>query len=282
MSKVSYLVRSASQFAKPAAWRCPNCGSATSTEVDRKYIVTRLLRCAECSLMYRGPTDSEEFNRLFYNFHYQEGTAMICPSSSAIARLREENFAGDDRDFAGYIAFLERHGAKRGGRLFDFGCSWGYGSYQFARAGYDVQSYEIADDRRNYAIEHLGIRHIDDPFAIVEGHPLAGSFDCFFSAHVLEHVPSPSKVIDLARRCLRDGGLFVAFTSNGNEGFRKCNPASWHNMWGSVHPNFLDGQFYSHQFARSKHRFVSRDGVDVDTQYELGFVAIKNAAVGGF
>lgn len=282
MSKINYLLRSALQYSSRAAHHCPNCGTAAATEMDRKYIVTRLFRCSECQLMFRTPTDSEEFNRLFYNFHYQEGTAMICPSESQISRLKTSNFAGDDRDFAGYVAFLERHGAKLGGRLFDFGCSWGYGSYQFSRAGYDVQSYEIADDRRMYAIEHLQIDHIDDPYAIAEGHPLAGSFDCFFSAHVLEHVPSPSKVIRLAWQCLKDGGMFVAFTPNGNDGFRKFDPGGWHNMWGNVHPNFLDDRFYRHQFSHSRYWFASRDGMEVNTQYELGFVAIKNAAAGGF
>ena len=61
--------------------------------------------------------------------------------------------------------------ASAGAMLFDFGCSWwGYGSYQFSRAGYDVQSYEIAEDRRNYGIAETGrARHIDDPFAIRAG-----------------------------------------------------------------------------------------------------------------
>jgi 2-polyprenyl-3-methyl-5-hydroxy-6-metoxy-1,4-benzoquinol methylase len=282
MGNLNYLLRSAVKFADAAAWHCPNCGSVEHAELDRKYFVTRLLRCANCRLMFRSPTDSEEFNRRFYNFHYQQGTAMICPSDEAIAKLKVSHFAGTERDFSGYIDFLARNGVKPGGRVFDFGCSWGYGSYQLAKAGYDVRSYEIAVDRRTYAIEKLGIIHIDEPSAIVEGHPLAGSFDCFFSAHVLEHVPSPSKVIDLAWHCLRDGGVFVAFTPNGNDAFRRFNPGGWRNMWGNVHPNYLDDQFYNREFARSKCVFASQNGADVNRQYELGFVAIKNAAASSF
>ncbi len=207
---------------------------------------------------------------------------MICPSADEIARLKAANFAGTERDFASYIDFLKRHGMAPGARLFDFGCSWGYGSYQFSQAGYDVHSYEIALDRRTYAIEKLGIRHVDEPFAIADGHPLQGSFDCFFSAHVLEHVPSPSKVIELAWRCLKDGGAFVAFTPNGCDAFRQYDTQGWRNMWGGVHPNFLDDRFYDRHFSRSRRLYGSRDGSDVHKQYELGFVAWKDASMGSF
>jgi len=281
MSKLNYLLRSAARYPIPAASTCPNCGATESSEIDRKFVVTTLRRCATCQLMFRAPTDSEEFNRVFYNFHYQQGTAMICPSEAEIAALKASNFAGSERDFAGYVAFLESHGIA-GGRLFDFGCSWGYGSYQFRQAGFDVRSYEIALDRRTYAIEKLGVRHIDEPEAIVEGHPLYQSFDCFFSAHVLEHVPAPSKSIDLAWRCLKNGGAFVAFTPNGNAAFRAFDPAGWRHMWGAVHPNFLDEVFYERHFARSRRVYGSRDGTDVNSQYELGFIAFKDASRGGF
>jgi 2-polyprenyl-3-methyl-5-hydroxy-6-metoxy-1,4-benzoquinol methylase len=240
------------------------------------------MRCGDCQMMYRAPTDSEEFSHRFYNFHYQQGTAMICPSEEEIAELKRTNFAGTERDFAGYLAFLHRHGIDPPAKLLDFGCSWGYGSYQFAHAGFDTRSFEIGKDRRDYGIANLGVRHIDDMFEIHPGHPLAGTFDCFFSAHVLEHVPAPSKVIELAWHCLKDGGAFVAFTPNGCDGFRRYNARGWSNMWGEVHPNYLDDLFYDKHFARSRRLFAARDGGDVMTQYELGFVAWKHAGKGGF
>lgn len=282
MSKLSYLLRSTARYPVPSASLCPNCGSSEGKVLDRKYVVTTLMRCSACKLMFRTPTDSEEFNRVFYNFHYQQGTAMICPPSHEIAALKASNFAGTERDFAGYVGFLERHGVKPPARVFDFGCSWGYGSYQFSRAGYDTYSYEIGLDRRTYAIQQLAIRHIDEPFSITNGHPLFESFDCFFSAHVLEHVPAPSKVFDLAWQCLKPGGAFVAFTPNGNDGFRRNHPGGWRNMWGGVHPNYLDDEFYNRHFSRSRRLFASRDGSDLNAQYELGFVAFKDAAHGGF
>src|SRR3712207_7702057 len=40
---------------------CPACGSAATTHSKRKYFVTSLRRCADCSLMFRVPKD--DWNR---------------------------------------------------------------------------------------------------------------------------------------------------------------------------------------------------------------------------
>lgn len=282
LAKIGYFARSAAGYFNGTSNYCPNCRSNAAKEVDRKFLVTRLMRCQTCQLQFRTPTDTEEFSHRFYNFSYQEGDAMICPSIERLAELKRTNFSGTDRCFAGYIEFLKGQGIGPPSRILDYGCSWGHGSYQFATAGYEVRSYEVGIARRNYGIEHLGVRHVDDLFEVASGHPLFESFDCFFSAHVLEHVPSPSKVIDLAYRCLKPGGVFVAFTPNGCDEFRKFDPRSWSNMWGLVHPNYLDDVFYEKHFRRSRRLYAAQAGGDVMKQYELGFVAWKSESGEGF
>ena len=150
-------------------------------------------------------------------------------------------------DFSGYIAFLKRHGIFPGARIHRFWLFMGlWHATNLRRPAYDVYSYGIAEDRRSYAIEKLDIRHIDEPFRNYRGPSLAGSFDCFFSAHVLEHVPSPSKVIDLAWRCLKDGRCrFIAFTPNGSDRYRRFQSA-WSGAACGVMciQIFLDEVFY--------------------------------------
>lgn len=282
MSRVGYFLRSVSRFGDSAYWSCPNCGSSGGREIDRKYVVTRLLRCDSCRLMFRAPTDSEEFNRRFYNLHYREGATTKCPDDDELADLKATNFEHSEKNFDRYSRLMRVHGIAEGARVFDFGCSWGYGSYQFARAGYDVLSYEIAEDRRKYGVAKLGVRHVDEPFAISPGHPLHNAFDCFFSAHVLEHVPAPSRVIDLAWRCLRPGGVFIAVTPNGMQAYRERFPHSWRTMWGGVHPNLIDNEFYDEQFSKSRRFFQSPNGCGVGEDYELAFIAVKDALNDGF
>jgi SAM-dependent methyltransferase len=78
----------------------------------------------------------------------------------------------------------------------------------------------------------------------------AGQYDCFFSAHVIEHVPTPSKIFECARRLLRTGGLFLAFTPNGSETYR-IRSRNWMTSWGQVHPNLIDEVFLNAGFRNS-------------------------------
>jgi cyclopropane fatty-acyl-phospholipid synthase-like methyltransferase len=137
---------------------------------------------------------------------------------------------------------LRQLGLQPGARIFDFGCSWGYGSYQLAKAGYEVTSFEIDRIRGRFAQDKLGVRLVSTMEAVT------GQYDCFFSAHVLEHVPKPSVVFAYARKLLAPNGLLVSFTPNGCEGFRKIDPHAWSKLWGEVHPNFIDDEFLDAHF----------------------------------
>ena len=146
--------------------------------------------------------------------------------------------------FSGALAWMPET------RIFDFGCSWGYGSYQMSRAGYSVVAFEVAPSRRRYAEQKLGVAMVADVEKAVNDPNFAGKFDCFFSAHVLEHVPSPAAVFQFARALLRPSGLFVSFTPNGCEKARAFSP-EWNKWWGEVHPNFIDDRFLDGAFGGS-------------------------------
>jgi SAM-dependent methyltransferase len=117
------------------------------------------------------------------------------------------------------------------------------------QAGYRVSAFEISRPRARYAHEKLGIDLVADVSEDALSPEFYGSYDCFFSAHVLEHVPVPNRVLSLARSMLRSGGLFVAFTPNGCDAFRRVDPRAWHLLWGEVHPNLIDDRFYRTAFA---------------------------------
>jgi cyclopropane fatty-acyl-phospholipid synthase-like methyltransferase len=72
---------------------------------------------------------------------------------------------------------LKQLGLGKGPKIFDFGCSWGYGSYQLIKAGFDVISYEISSSRRQFAREKLGLNTIDDVKSAFD--TFASHFDCF-------------------------------------------------------------------------------------------------------
>lgn len=224
-------------------YACPSCGDVRSSVIDRKWLVTSLGRCAKCKLLYRSPTTSVEENDAFYASDYEQGVTTDTPSDQELATLLASRFAGHEKNYNGYIAVLRALGVTAGATVFDFGCSWGYGSYQLAQAGFTVHAFEISRRRAEYARAKLG----------VSVHPITdsdyGAYDVFFSAHVIEHVPSVSDMIELGMRCLKPGGLFIAFTPNGSAAFRTDNFRGWHKVWGLVHPQLIDEEYLLHRFT---------------------------------
>lgn len=248
MANFSYFQKCLIAQLSAARFRCPNCGNDKNRIVDRKYIITQLRRCAECQILFRTPTDLPEDNAAFYEDEYIQGFTTSVPSDDELFQLKELNFADHEKDYSYYINTLIQLGLKPGAKIFDYGCSWGYGSYQFSRAGFDVTAFEVAPTRRRFANEKLGVVTINDMDRVVT--ELALQFDCFFSAHVLEHVPSPTKTFSYAMSLLKQNGLFVSFTPNGSDAYRVITPA-WSSGWGEVHPNYIDDFYLDKSFKLS-------------------------------
>lgn len=247
--RIRYFLHCLRKSFSAAARSCPNCGSQKAATVDRKYLVTTLMRCANCSMQFRAPITTEEENQRFYNLEYEQGFTTDMPSDRELAVMLESNFSGSERDYAVYVKVLGALALPEGAKIFDFGCSWGYGSHQLAQAGYAVTAYEVSNSRRDFARRKLSISTVDAFDACLEDDRHHGRYDCFFSSHVLEHVPAPGAVFRAARKLLKPDGLFVAFTPNGSAAFRAVDFASWRLLWGEVHPNFLDDAFYAHSFG---------------------------------
>jgi 2-polyprenyl-3-methyl-5-hydroxy-6-metoxy-1,4-benzoquinol methylase len=232
----------AAKWAKGVGTACPSCGAPPGSVVDRKKLITYLRRCGACRLLYRTPTVEAGQNEDHYNSGGDLDFAATLPGSDRLAELVASGFSGQPGDFGPYLDVLAALGCRPGRRVLDFGCSWGYLSWQLSQAGYIVQGFEINRGSCRYGRDQLGI----DARESLDG--LDSPFDVVFSNHVLEHIPSLSETIGRLWSMIRPGGLFIAFTPNGCEAARKSDPANWHAMWGSGHPNFLDEDFYKNLF----------------------------------
>ena len=242
-SKLGYLVRSTRKIMQNDVVKCPSCKHNDSVIVDRKYIVTTLRRCERCRLLFRTPITTSEESAAFYQQDYTQGFTTEMPSDEGLRTYIDSGFRGTEKDYSVYIRVLDGLGCTRGQKLLDFGCSWGYGSWQLERQGFSVESFEISIPRVEYARSKLGVR----AFSTLS--ELSGPYDIFFAAHVLEHVPSVIEIIEFGLSILRPGGVFVAFTPNGAKQHRLMNPSTWHKLWGRVHPNFLDDIYYCNAFS---------------------------------
>jgi 2-polyprenyl-3-methyl-5-hydroxy-6-metoxy-1,4-benzoquinol methylase len=244
IQKFKYLADSALRYREKVT--CTYCGSHDCTVIDRKYMVTRLFECSNCHLYFRHPADRASQSHDFYQQEYQEmdNITTSMPSAEELERLKQDNFINGNKNARRYIdLFLALTGNKTGARVIDYGCSWGYISWQLKQAGFDIQSYEISKPRAAYGNQHLGLNIKTDE------QELQGNCDIFFSSHVIEHHPSIPDMLQLARKLLKPDGYFVAFCPNGSPQHRQRDPKGFSLAWGKAHPSYLNARFFETVFS---------------------------------
>ncbi len=261
--KIKYLLDSI--LASGQKIQCTYCKSENCKEIDRKYLVTKLMECRNCHLYFRYPVDKQEENADFYQTEYQESDNITTdlPDPSLLKKMKDEGFTVGNKNADRYLDLFARlFPGEKSLRIIDYGSSWGYTSYQFKQAGHQVQGYEISRSRASYGIENLEVDIcMDEKLLRKENH-------IFFSSHVIEHHPDIASMISLAESLLINGGYFVAFCPNGSPAFRLKNQETFHRFWGKVHPNFLNGDFYRHIF-RNQPYYIGSSPINFENIHPL-------------
>ena len=216
---------------------CPSCGNIQTRLIRRKALVTSLWECDACGLRFRVPKESPGAAAKFYQARYRQGFTTDCPSDEELERLLATRFRGSPKDYSSYIEVLRAAGLRPGDSVLDFGCSWGYGSWQLREAGFHVYSYEVSRPRAEYAAIKLQCQLVGNLNEIPE------RVNCFFSAHVIEHLPDPNIMWKAVGQVLDRDGVVVCFTPNGEPSLERVyGPKRYHRLWGRVHPLLLTSQ----------------------------------------
>ncbi|MDB4414889.1 class I SAM-dependent methyltransferase [bacterium] len=251
--KIKYLVDSTLGFFSSKT--CPSCQSPDVSIIDRKYIVTRLFECNQCHLYFRHPKDNISFNKEFYQDDYQQegGFTTDLPDDNSLETFIGNNFDNSDKSVKPFLNVFESLFSQGIDQLkiVDYGCSWGYMSYQFLKAGMNVESFEISIPRSNYGNKKLGlnIKTSEDDLEL--------NNDIFFSSHVIEHLPDIPKMVTYAKKVLKHDGLFIAECPNGSKEFKMKHPNKFHRGWGLVHPNYLNAEYYKNLFSDNPYLITS-------------------------
>jgi 2-polyprenyl-3-methyl-5-hydroxy-6-metoxy-1,4-benzoquinol methylase len=269
MSKIGYLLwafRKSLHRGKDEA-ACPACGETKTRLVRRKWGVTALRECPACLLRFRTPKDDPASVEKFYvDEQYKQGFTTDLPSGDELKAMMEKRFAGTEKDFSAKIDILRAAGLRPGARVVDFGGSWGYASWQFQQAGFEVFTYEVGRERAHYAKEKLGCTVIEDL------RPLDGTIDCFFSSHVIEHLPNPNILFDEAEKLLAPGGMMVCCCPNGAEERQRSEGIKPYDQnWGKVHPlmvtpGFMKNEARKRGFASCNVYSSPADPVEVEAR----------------
>jgi 2-polyprenyl-3-methyl-5-hydroxy-6-metoxy-1,4-benzoquinol methylase len=242
MTRLTFLVSTLYRLGSFQPRNCPYCGSGDTVLLQRKKLLLELRRCRNCFLMYRYPKDDLQTNVNFYQADYQQGMTTEIPTPEQLAHFLATNFRGSEKDLSQNVRIVKEQ--VESGRLLDYGCSWGYGVYQFRQAGYDAIGFEISKPRAAYGRKHLKVEIID-VFAELDNLEPA-SFDVIHCSHVLEHLPELQGVFTTFRKLLKPSGALVIFVPNaGGKNARELG-VGWGPMICEKHCLALDARFFMH------------------------------------
>lgn len=242
--KIKYFIKSILNFFSKK--KCPYCAKYDISIIDRKYLVTTLLKCNGCNLMFRHPIDSKKFNFKFYNNKYnQNGITTDLPSKEELNLLIENKFANTNRNIKDLKSIIKIiNGKFLGQKILDYGCSWGYTTWQLKDLGMLASGFEISKGRADYGIKNLNIPIFTKIEDITDG-----PFEFIFSSHVIEHLPDIKAFLIFCFDNLKENGYLIFLCPNGSEDFKKKHPKNFHLFWGQVHPNMISSDFYKHIFG---------------------------------
>jgi 2-polyprenyl-3-methyl-5-hydroxy-6-metoxy-1,4-benzoquinol methylase len=211
---------------------CPYCGpSSIVTLLRRKKLIAEILQCQTCHLWFRWPADSSAEHDEYYQEEFAgDSPQVILPDRADLDSLVNKNFSGSPLDINSKARVL--HALRPGGRVLDFGSSWGYGTYQLQRQGFEAVGFEISKPRAGYGREKMGLNVIDT-IEDLEAVP-AGSFDIVFSNHVVEHLPNIASIFPVLTRVLKKDGFVFHVLPNFMGA--KARAGYWVKWIGEDHP----------------------------------------------
>lgn len=121
---------------------------------------------------------------------------------------------------------------RQGGSLLDIGCGHGFFLDLARQMGFNVSGVELQDSIARYARETLRL----DVTAgdLFDANYPGGSFEVVTAIALLEHVPSPRKLLLETHRILKRGGMLLLVVPN-IESWKAKHWASWWQPWHFFH-----------------------------------------------
>jgi 2-polyprenyl-3-methyl-5-hydroxy-6-metoxy-1,4-benzoquinol methylase len=246
MSKYQFLLKTLVKYASLQSTRCPYCNCDRTHILQWKNRIWQLRRCDECLLNFRFPKDDPGESAGFYQKNYRQENVTDLPPEEDIPLHIAHHFKSVGRDLTTHLKTIRA--MVLAGSILDYGCSWGYGVYQFSQAGYQATGFEISRPRVDYGRRALKVDLTSD----IDTLPSKG-FDAIYSAHVLEHLPDPKASLMAFQRLLRPGGKLFLYVPNCSGDQANRLGVKWGQMINEKHVLALTAEFFHHNLP--KHGF---------------------------
>lgn len=216
--------------ARPLRSTCPVCESRRLRYAFSHHDY-RVVRCADCRLMFLNPQPSDGELASIYGSDYFLGGDTPAGRESA-GRMKSATARH-------YLDLLGRYRGGHGGRLLEVGCGQGHLLAEASRLGYDVTGVDVSPSAADAAGRLLGdggrvlCGQLDD----LRLPP--GSFDVCVLADVIEHVRDPVAFLQAVRRLLAPGGSVLIATPSLDSWSARLLRQDWME-WKPEHLTYFD------------------------------------------
>lgn len=156
-----------------------------------------------------------------------------------------------------------------GMRLLDIGCGWGsLIGYAAENYGVSAVGLTISKEQVDYARQKYAGLPVE--FKLEDYRNVEGNFDAIVSVGMFEHVgyKNYKPFMKIARRCLKENGLFLLHTIASNESRRNCD--SWFDKY--IFPNGMLPSI-SQLGAALEKKFVMEDWHNIGADYDKTLLA---------
>jgi SAM-dependent methyltransferase len=202
----------------------------------------QVVRCASCSLVYVNPRPATELTIASYS-------DAVDPTFVAQNESRISTFT---RTLRGVLRKLGQKGGE-GRRLLDIGCAGGAFPCAARQLGFDPVGVEPSRWMADYARRTYGLDVRDG--ILNPGMFAPGSFDVITLWDVIEHVPQPNQVLDLAFDLLKPGGLLLVNYPDVGSLAARLLGRHW-PFWLSVHLFYYTRTTMARQLSRARFKLL--------------------------
>lgn len=181
--------------------RLSECDVCAGTQFEVIDAASNIVQCTLCGYRFVNPRPSQaEIAAAYSNPHFYDGWIA--------------DDAGRHLMWTKRARLVRR--LTRGSRLLDVGAGIGTFLSLARKSGWQVAGTEVSTSARELARERYGIDLMHGQAEDL--HLPAAAFDVITLWHVLEHVPSPSRLLRAVHAALVPGGCLVIAVPNDSEG----------------------------------------------------------------
>lgn len=248
------------------AYRLLSSGLADKIRGNWRYLL-RLLPAVLCNLQSRGRA------RVIADHHYDLGNDLFLSFLDPYNQYSCAYFDGTDDLDQAQVSKLALICGKLDLRpldqVLDIGCGWGgFARYAAERYGCTVTGVNISQEQLRFARDFctgLPVRFMDCDYRSI-----TGIYDKIISVGMFEHVGCKNyrAFMQVARKCLKDQGLFLLHTIGANVSQKTCDP--WVTKY--IFPNgMLPG--VAHIARAAEGLFVIEDWHNLGPHYDKTLMA---------